>query len=113
MPRKKIFAFNKIKRITVIDSMNNIVGSWMFLFLHIIWFWFWLYFDLGVGALTMVVSLEAIILMILLLMSQNKQSISDDIRDEADLQADLQSMETSEKTLRHIKEIKKYIKDKK
>ncbi len=113
MPRKKLFAFKKIKRIKVIDSMNNMVGSWFFLFIHIIWFWFWLVFNLNIQVLTMVVSSEAIVLMILLLMAQNRQSIRDDIRDEADLQADLQSMETSEKILRHVKEIKKIIKNNK
>lgn len=112
MANKNLFAFKKIKRITIVNSMNNIVGSWMFLFFHIIWFLLWLYFDLGVKELTMIVSLEAIILMILLLMAQNRQNIRDDIRDEADLQADLQSMETSEKILKHVKEIKKIINNK-
>ena len=68
---------SKLKRIkeresqllSMIDSLNAWVGSWTFLIFHAIWFTLWLMWDLDINLLTMVVSLEAIILMILLLMA--------------------------------------------
>ena len=109
MPRKKLFTMRKTAQFRFIYSMNNLVGSWFFLVIHIIWFWIWLAWDLDINMLTMIVSLEAIILMILLLMAQNRQGIKDNIRDEADLQADLNSLETGKEILEHVAEIKKEI----
>lgn len=99
-----------MRRIRFIDSMNAWVGSWLFLVLHVIWFVLWLGEEWDINMLTMIVSLEAIILMILLLMAQNRQSMRDDMRDEADLQADLQSVDIVSKILREIREIKREIK---
>ena len=96
----------KIDRFKLIDSISSIVGSWWFLIFHIIWFGGWLFFKLDINLLIMVVSLEAIILMILLLMDQNRQVSRDDIRDEEDLQADLKSVELGEEILKEVKEIK-------
>lgn len=79
--------------------------------MHVIWFWVWLAEDFDINMLTMIVSLEAIILMILLLMAQNRLSYRDDIRDEADLQADLGSLRTSEKILREIAELRRDIRE--
>ncbi|PLX25038.1 hypothetical protein C0580_03430 [Candidatus Parcubacteria bacterium] len=109
MPRKKNFEISKMARFRFIDSMNVFVGSWFFLVVHVIWFWIWLAEDLDINMLTMIVSLEAIILMILLLMAQNRQSLRDNIRDEADLQADLRSLQASEEILEEIKKIKREI----
>lgn len=95
-----------LKNIKIVDSMNAWVGSWSFLSLHVIWFILWLVMDLDINRLTMIVSLEAIILMILLLMSQNRQSLKDDLRDEADYQADVNSLETAQQILDEVKEIK-------
>lgn len=79
-------------------------GSWSFFILHIIWFAGWLYYKLDINMLTMIVSLEAIILMAILLMAQNRQAEKDDIRDEADYQADLKSE-------KHIREVKAMIRE--
>ncbi|RJQ33567.1 DUF1003 domain-containing protein [Candidatus Parcubacteria bacterium] len=111
MSRKKLIAVRGMTRIKLIDSMNNLVGSWIFLVLHVIWFWIWLAGDFDINMLTMIVSLEAIILMILLLMAQNKLSLRDNARDEADFQADLGSLEASENILKEIKQLKKEIRD--
>ncbi len=111
MPRKKLIALKKLRKFQFINSMNNLVGSWLFLVLHVIWFLVWLAFDIDINMLTMIVSLEAIILMILLLMAQNKQNMRDDIRDEADLQADLRSAELSEEILKEIKNLKRSIRE--
>lgn len=101
----------QITRIRMIESMNSWVGSWLFLVIHMIWFISWLAWKIDINMLTMIVSLEAIILMILLLMAQNRQSIRDDLRDEADLQADLQAVEIGEKVLKEIKSLKKEIRN--
>jgi len=90
----------------LIDSISSVVGSWWFLVLHIIWFSVWLIFRLDINSLIMIVSLEAIILMILLLMDQNRQVVRDDLRDEEDLQADLKSVKLGEEILKEVKEIK-------
>ncbi|MFA6466692.1 MAG: DUF1003 domain-containing protein [Patescibacteria group bacterium] len=101
----------ELKRIRIIDSMNSWVGSWFFLFFHVIWFTLWLMMSWDIDMLTMIVSLEAIVLMILLLMSQNRQGIKDDLRDEADYQADINSLKTAQKILDEVKEIKEEIKE--
>lgn len=102
MPRRKLIEIRQLREFKIVDSMNAWFGSWLFLFVHILWFTFWLTLKMDINLLTMIVSLEAIILCVLLLMSQNRQSIRDDIRDEADLQADLQSVALSEKVLRRV-----------
>ena len=91
--------------------MNAWVGSWAFLVIHVVWFAIWLAWDIDINMLTMIVSLEAIILMILLLMAQNRQSARDDLRDEVDLQADLQSVELGEQILKEVGRIKRDIKN--
>jgi uncharacterized membrane protein len=100
----------ELKRIRIIDSMNSLVGSWSFLFFHVIWFTLWLMMAWDINTLTMIVSLEAIILMILLLMAQNRQGIKDDMRDEADYQADINSLKTTQEILDEVKEIKEALK---
>lgn len=101
----------ELKKIRLIDSMNSWVGSWSFLFFHVIWFTLWLMMAWDINTLTMIVSLEAIILMILLLMSQNRQGIKDDMRDEADYQADINSLKTTQKILDEVKQIKAELKN--
>ena len=110
-PRKE-----NLKEFQFIDSMNDWVGSWTFLYLHIIWFAVWIVFKLEHYVLTLAVSLEAIILMILLLMTQNRQSARDDIRDESDLQADLRSAKLTEEIVKNLKTMQadiNYLKTKK
>lgn len=96
----------KISKFRFIDSISSVVGSWWFLIFHILWFAFWLYFKLDINLLIMVVSLEAIILMILLLMDQNRQVTRDDLRDEEDLQVDLKAVDLAEEILKEVKDIK-------
>ncbi|MCF7820379.1 MAG: DUF1003 domain-containing protein [Candidatus Pacebacteria bacterium] len=107
--RKKLFSFKS--KFNFIDSLNKWVGSWSFLVIHVIWFYIWLHYRLDINSLTMIVSLEAIILMILLLMAQNRQSIKDDLRDEADLQADLESIELEKQVLKEVKALRKELKE--
>lgn len=86
------------------DLIAKWTGSWYFLFFHIIGFILWLAFGLNFNFLTLIVSFEAILLMNILLMAQNRQAKKDDLRDEADYQADKSSQET-------ITEIKTIVQD--
>ena len=106
--KKKKFKVNKFKlsKFKLIDYISSIVGSWWFLVLHAVWFILWLALKLDISLLIMIVSLEAIVLMILLLMDQNRQVMRDDLRDEEDLQADLKSVKLGEEILKEVKEIK-------
>lgn len=76
-------------------------GSMGFLFIHLAWFGGWIVCNMGLvpgvkpfdpypfGLLTMVVSLEAIFLATLVLISQNRQAQQSDQREGLDLQIDL------------------------
>jgi uncharacterized membrane protein len=85
------------------DKVTALAGSTTFLVLNIIWFVSWILINTGAfgehlifdeypfGFLTMVVSLEAIILAVFVLISQNRQSKRSEIRAELDYIADLQA----------------------
>ncbi len=80
------------------DWLTDYFGTVIFLVINAIWFAAWIIINLGwvpgiqpfdpfpFGLLTMVVSLEAIILAIIVLISQNRASRIDDLREEIDLQ---------------------------
>lgn len=84
----------------IADVITAKSGSMAFLFLNVIWFSVWIVINLGwipsiepfdpfpFGLLTMVVSLEAIILAIVVLISQNRAGSIADVRGESDLQMD-------------------------
>lgn len=72
------------------DIIAEFVGSWMFVIIHIVWFSVWIIVPIEpfpFGLLTMVVSLEAIMLSTFIMMSQNRQSD----RDRAQAQADYET----------------------
>lgn len=83
------------------DGMTATLGSIQFLILNALWFTMWIVINIGgipvikpfdpfpFGLLTMIVSLEAIILAIFVLISQNRASQVDDLREEIDLQVDI------------------------
>ncbi len=85
------------------DRVTAIAGSSLFLFLNVAWFVGWILINMGVfgdhlvfdeypfGFLTMVVSLEAIILSVFVLISQNRQAERSEIRAEMDYVTDLQA----------------------
>lgn len=82
----------------VADVITAHLGSMTFLSLNAAWFLTWIVINIGLipiiapfdpfpfGLLTMVVSLEAIFLAIIVLISQNRASKIDDLREEVDLQ---------------------------
>lgn len=83
------------------DFITRYSGSLTFLLLNVIWFATWIAINLGMvpvvpvfdpfpfGLLTTIVSLEAIILAIFVLISQNRQNKVDDLREEVDLEVDI------------------------
>jgi uncharacterized membrane protein len=80
------------------DFMTARFGSMPFLIANFIWFFVWIVINTGLvpvippfdpfpfGLLTMIVSLEAIFLAIIVLISQNRAARTDDLREEIDLQ---------------------------
>ncbi len=80
------------------DRLTKIFGSVIFLVLNILWFLIWIVINTGLvpgvepfdpfpfGLLTMVVSLEAIFLAIIVLISQNRGARIAELREEIDLQ---------------------------
>lgn len=101
----------------VADDLTNIFGSPAFLVFNALFFIFWITANLGIvpgitpfdpypfGFLTMVVSLEAIFLSIFILVSQNRASVVDTIREEVDLRVNLIAEEEITKILEMLSEI--------
>jgi uncharacterized membrane protein len=71
---------------SITDTLASFVGSWLCVALHTVWFVLWFVLRLDTNLLTNIVSLEAIYLMFVLLMSQNRQGEKDHARD--DLESD-------------------------
>jgi uncharacterized membrane protein len=83
------------------DFLTTRFGSITFLLGNVVWFTVWILFNINLvpgikafdpypfGLLTMAVSLEAIILSIVVLISQNRASHIADVREETDLQLDV------------------------
>ena len=82
------------------DWMANFSGSITFLLLNAGWFGLWIFLNVSgkasfdpypFGFLTMVVSLEAIILSILVLLAQNRQAAKDHIRDDVEYEINVKA----------------------
>jgi len=83
------------------DRMTVAFGSMAFLVVNVLWFAIWIVVNVRLipglepfdpfpfGFLTMVVSLEAIVLAIFVLASQNRAAKIADLREEVDLQVDM------------------------
>ena len=83
------------------DWITSRLGSMTFLMINFVWFALWIIINTGVipgvkpfdpfpfSFLTMVVSLEAIFLAIIVLISQNRAGQVADLREEVDLQVDI------------------------
>lgn len=69
----------------IADVVTAFVGSWTFIILHALWFTLWIAARVEpfpYGLLTMIVSLEAIFLSTLVMISQNRQGGKDRKRDD-------------------------------
>ncbi len=85
----------------IADTLTAVFGSMPFLLLNVVWFVVWIVINVGLipgvepfdpfpfGFLTMVVSLEAIALAIIVLISQNRAAKIADLREEVDLQVNI------------------------
>lgn len=85
----------------VADKLTAGFGSMFFLVVNVVWFVVWIVINVGLipgiepfdpfpfGFLTMVVSLEAIALAIIVLISQNRAAKIADLREEVDLQVNI------------------------
>src|SRR3990167_11392119 len=100
------------------DDLTNTFGSSWFLFLNISFFATWIVVNVEIiptlppfdpfpfGLLTMAVSLEAIVLSVVILVSQNRQSYITSIREELHLQINLIAEEEITKALKMLAEIR-------
>ena len=100
------------------DDLNNAFGSTTFLIVNILWFTAWIIINLGFipgiepfdpfpfGLMTMALSIEAIVLSIFILVSQNRQSYITSLREELHLQINLIAEEEVTKTLKLLSEIR-------
>lgn len=73
-------------------TVADFVGSWTFLIIHVVWFGAWILLRIEVfpySFLTTIVSLEAIFLTMLVLMSQNRQAERDRAEAEADYETNV------------------------
>ena len=103
------------------DAVTSGFGSVTFALFHIIWFGVWLYINLGYstifpifdpfpfGLLTMIVSLEAIFLSIIVLISQNRESQVNDLLNEIDFQVNTNAEKEITKLLHMIAEIHQHL----
>ncbi|HLD05540.1 MAG TPA: DUF1003 domain-containing protein [Candidatus Nanoarchaeia archaeon] len=72
----------------VADIVTGFVGSWPFFWINLVWFVLWIVYSIEpfpYGLLTMIVSLEAIFLSTLVMISQNRQGEKDRQRSELTL----------------------------
>jgi uncharacterized membrane protein len=85
------------------DAASEFAGTFSFLLVHAVWFAAWIVLNLGLfpsvaafdpypfGLLTMVVSLEAIFLSCMVLISQNRQAAKDRIRSDVEYDANIRA----------------------
>lgn len=97
----------------IADTLNGFAASTPFLVVHAVWFVIWILWNTGAfglavfdpfpyGLLTMIVSLEAIVLSIFVLMAQKRESAIAELREEMSLQVSLRLEEEVTKTLQLV-----------
>lgn len=85
------------------DGITRFVGSWTFIIIHVVWFSAWILLPVEAfpfGLLTMVVSLEAILLSTFIMISQNRTSD----RDRAQAQADYDTNIAAKKEIEELQD---------
>jgi len=101
----------------VVDSITAFCGSFAFVWIHIVWFAVWISFDQMFSAkidpypfqlLTLVVSLEAILLSTFILISQNRDSQLAERRNHLILQLALLSEQENTKMLKMLESQQKH-----
>ena len=92
----------------IADRIASFVGSWPFIYIHIVWFGFWILYPVEqfpFGLLTMIVSLEAILLSTLIMMSQNRQAERDRRQAENDYRTNVEAKLEIEEIQRRLHRI--------
>ncbi len=87
------------------DSITAFVGSCTFIIMHVVWFWVWIVYDVEefpFGLLTMIVSLETILLSTFIMISQNRQFERDRIQAQADYETNIAAKNEIEELQRTI-----------
>jgi uncharacterized membrane protein len=105
----------------IADKVTSAAGSMPFIIIHILWFAYWVSINSNIipgfqafdpfpfSFLTLVVSLEAIFLSLLVLMSQNQMTNVADKRAHLDLQINMLAEQESTITLRILKRISDHL----
>lgn len=102
------------------DKVSSFCGSWLFFLLHIVWFAIWIVFHVEpypYGLLTMIVSLEAILLSTIVMISQNRAGDRDrsqaqhDYRVNEDAKQEIEDLQVSIARIEtiHFKELKESV----
>lgn len=103
------------------DLVARAAGGMPFIILHVVWFGAWVILNLGAvsavppwdpfpfGLLTLVVSLEAIFLSLLVLMAQNRLARDADRRAHLDLQINMLAEQESTATLKMLEQICRHL----
>jgi uncharacterized membrane protein len=92
----------------IADKITRFVGSWPFIYIHAVWFGVWIFLPVEpfpYGLLTMIVSLEAILLSTFIMMSQNRQTEWDRRQAKADYDTNLVAKEEIEQLQRSLARI--------
>lgn len=95
------------------DRLNDLASSTPFLLVHVLWFTVWIVWNTGqfglvpfdpypFGFLTLIVSLEAIVLSIFVLMAQKREAAIAELREEMSLQVSLRLEQEVTKTLQLV-----------
>ena len=105
----------------IADKVRAFAGSSPFILLHVIWFSAWVFINSGIistvipfdpfpfSFLTLIVSLEAIFLTLLVLMSQNRMTKEADKRAHLDMQINLLDEQETTMILRMVQKITKHL----
>ena len=105
----------------IADKVTTFAGSTPFIIIHVLWFGIWVLLNCHVlpqiqsfdpfpfSFLTLVVSLEAIFLTLLVLMSQNRMTKEADSRAHLDLQINMLNEQETTITLRTVQKIAKHL----
>ncbi|WP_247196528.1 DUF1003 domain-containing protein [Streptomyces sp. GESEQ-35] len=87
----------------IADAITTFAGTMQFVYIHAVWFTVWIAFNEGLfghsavwdpypfGLLTMIVSLEAIFLSTLVMVSQNRQAAREKVRADLDFETNIRS----------------------
>ncbi|MBN1644610.1 DUF1003 domain-containing protein [Candidatus Woesearchaeota archaeon] len=105
------------------DWITAFCGSMPFVYIHMIWFGLWILLNIAMfafvgifdpypyGLLTMIVSLEAIVLSTFILITQNRQSEKADMRAEMDYRINLKAEKEIAEILERLKELHGHVRE--